>query len=82
MKKLFTKLLLDQPHNVILKHLKTRAKDVSKQQVSSLTKMPVVPFKRPLTRAEYQTSKEQVGFNDEEFVSEIKDSLMTREEDQ
>ena len=45
MKKLFTKLLLDQPHNVIFKYLKTRAKDVSKQQVPSLTRMPVVPYK-------------------------------------
>jgi len=70
MKKPFTKLLLDQPHNLIFKYLKTRAKNVSKQQVPSLTRIPVVPFKRPLTRAEYQTSKEQVGLNDE-FVSEL-----------
>ena len=70
MKKPFTKLLLDQPHNLIFKYLKTRAKNVSKQQVPFLTRIPVVPFKRPLTRAEYQASKEQVGLNDE-FVSEL-----------
>ena len=70
MRKPFTKLLLDQPHNVIFKHLKTRAKDVSKQRVPFLTRIPVVPFKRPLTRAEYQSSKEQVGLNNE-FVSEL-----------
>ena len=70
MKKPFTKLLLDQPHNVILKHLKTRTKDVLKQGNLFISRMPVVPFKRPLTRAEYQASKEQVGLNDE-FVSEI-----------
>lgn len=45
MKKPFTKLLLDQPHNVILKHLKTRTKDVLKQGNLFLSRMPVVPYK-------------------------------------
>ena len=47
MKKPFTKLLLDQPHNVILnlKHLKTRAKDVAKQGNLFISRMPVVPYK-------------------------------------
>jgi len=45
MKKPFTKLLLDQPHNLIFKYLKTRAKNVSKQQVPSLTRMPAVSYK-------------------------------------
>ena len=45
MKKPFTKLLLDQPHNVILKHLKTRAKDVLKQGNLFISRMPVVPYK-------------------------------------
>jgi len=45
MRKLFTKLLLDQPHNVILKHLKTRAKDVLKQGNLFISRMPVVPYK-------------------------------------
>ena len=45
MRKPFTKLLLDQPHNVILKHLKTRAKDVLKQGNLFISRMPVVQYK-------------------------------------
>ena len=45
MRKPFTKLLLDQPHNVILKHLKTRTKNVLKQGNLFISRMPVVPYK-------------------------------------